>query len=111
MVNNSLSADLMRAVNFTPEDLAANRSGTVTEAQRARLGKTAGITRIATAIMFVVIILMLVAIGAYTFVFTDKGNGILKTFAQAPTTMYIAGGFIGFLFLLQFCSALRTLPR
>jgi hypothetical protein len=54
---------------------------------------------------------VLVGIVAYTFVFTDNGKGILKSFAQEPTTLYLVAGVFGFVILLLFFSALRTLMQ
>src|SRR4051812_28526674 len=88
MFDKDLKEGLMKALNFTPEDLASNRNGMLSDAQKARMGKSAGFTRIASLIMFVVVILIFAAIGAYLFVFSDTGKSFLSGFSKEPTTLY-----------------------
>src|SRR5260221_1165646 len=67
MFDQDLKESLMQAIKFTPEDLEANRNGTVTETQRARLGKIAGFSRGATIVGFGLFIIIIIAIGVYFF--------------------------------------------
>ena len=82
MFGSDLQQSLMQAIPFTPQDLEANRNGTITDAQRARLGKQAGFTRFATLFMFVIFILVFAAIGAYLFVFSNNGQSLLRMLAH-----------------------------
>jgi archaellum component FlaG (FlaF/FlaG flagellin family) len=111
MFGKDLQASLMQALNFTAQDLEANRNGTVTEAQRARLGKQAGYTRIATLVSFVIVILVFAGIGAYLFVFSNNGQSLLKAFSKDSSVLAIVAGVMGAFILVIFLSFLRTLRR
>ncbi|HLY28349.1 MAG TPA: hypothetical protein VKQ72_18520 [Aggregatilineales bacterium] len=111
MFEQNMQQGLMQAVPFTAEELNMNRSGTVSEAQRARLGKQAGGTQAAALVMFVVFILIIAGIFAYLFVFTHTGDSLLKMFTQDPSTLPIVGGVLGVVALIIFGSFLRTLLR
>jgi len=111
MFGSDLQQGLMKAIPFTAQDLAANRTGTITEAQRARLGKQAGVTRVATLVMFVIFILVFAAIGAYLFVFSNNGQSLLKMFSHDSTTLAIVAGVMAAVVLVIFFSFLRTLRR
>lgn len=111
MFGKDLQEELMRAVPFTTQDLEANRNGRASEAQRARLGKQVGYTRIATLITFVIVILMFAGIGAYLFVFSNNGQSLLKMFAQDPNTLPIVVGVTAALIVAIFVSFLRALRQ
>ena len=111
MFDKDLSTGLMNAVPFTAEELNTNRNGTISEAQRARLGKQAGGTQAATLVMFVIFILIIAGIFAYLFVFTHTGDSMLKMFTQDPTTLPIVGAVLGVVALIIIFSFLRTLMR
>jgi hypothetical protein len=109
MFDTDLKAGLMNALKFTPEDLAANQTGVMSAAQKAQMGKSAGFTRVITLIMFVVMILIFAAIGAYVFVFSGTGKSFLSGFSKDPTVLYIVGGVMAVVVLIIFFSFLRTL--
>jgi len=111
MYEKDLKQGLMQAVPFTQEELMSNRKGTISEAQRERLGKQAGGTQIATLVMFVIFILVIAGIFAYLFVFTHTGDSLLKMFTEDPTTLPIVGGVLGVVALIIIFSFLRTLMR
>lgn len=111
MFGKDLQEELMRAVPFTAQDLEANRTGRTSEAQRARLGKQSGYTRIVTLVTFVIVILVFAGIGAYLFVFSNNGQSLLKMFAQAPNTLPIVAGAMAAVILVIFLSFLRTLRQ
>jgi len=111
MFGSDLQQSLMQTIPFTPQDLEANRNGTITDAQRARLGKQAGFTRFATLFMFVIFILVFAAIGAYLFVFSNNGQSLLRMFSQDSSTLAIVAGVLAAVILVIFFSFLRTLRR
>src|SRR5258708_38001186 len=111
MFDQDLKESLMQAIKFTPEDLEANRNGTITEAQRAKLGKNAGFTRGITLFMYGVFIVMIIGIGAYFFVFSDTGQNLLKSSNGDTPIGPIVIGVLSAVVVIVFMSALRTLMR
>ncbi len=111
MFDQDLKESLMQAIKFTPEDLEANRNGTVTETQRAKLGKYAGFNRGITLVVYVVFIVMLIGIGAYFFVFSDTGKALMQSNSGGLPMGGIIIGVLSAIAVILFLSALRTLMR
>ena len=111
MFDKDLKESLMEAVKFTDADLEANRNGTVTEAQRAKLGKTLGMTRGATILGFGLFIIVIVAIGVYFFVFSDSGKALLQSNSDDTPVGPIVVGVLAAVVVIIFLSSLRTLTR
>src|SRR5450432_3341605 len=111
MFDNDLKESLMQAVKFTDADLEANRNGTVTEAQRAKLGKTLGMTRGATILGFGLFIIVIVANGVYFFVFSDSGKALLQSNSDDTPIGPIVIGVLAAVVVVIFLSVLRTLMR
>src|SRR5262245_37443000 len=64
-----LTSMLMPALDFTADDLAANRQGMLTERQRDRLGGLRKQGGVATLVMGLILVLALAGIGAYVLFF------------------------------------------
>lgn len=96
---------LMQALNFTTADLAANRGGTLTDAQKERLRERIGKGQ--TQIIVIVMLVLLIFFGVMGFMFfNDESSGLRKTFEENPTIVIAGLGGSILLYLVMVVFAL-----
>ena len=106
-----LTRTLMPALEFTPEDLAANQRGQISPAQQARLSKLSSSSTKWGLISGMLMLVLFGGIGAYVFYFAP-GSAAMRTSItsdhQAATMLPIVAGLIG---LIVFGSLALALLR
>jgi hypothetical protein len=96
---------LMQALNFTAEDLAANKQGVMTEAQKVRFRERIGKGQ--TQAMVIVLIVLLISGGVIAFMLSgNEESGLRQAVEQNPTIVAIGLGGSLLLYILMMVFAL-----
>ena len=85
------NAYLMQALDFAPDDLAANRSGVMTEAQKERFRERINKGQSQVAVM--VLLVLLISGGVFAFMLfgnSEEGSGLRETMEKNPEIL-VAG--------------------
>jgi hypothetical protein len=109
MFDAQLKQNLMTAAEFTEADLTANRNGMLSDAQREKLQKSAGMTKVYSLISFVVVMIVIAGIIAYVFFLSPTASSMISSFSKTPEMIYIIGGVFAVVILIVIFSILRTI--
>jgi hypothetical protein len=91
MISRYTNDYLMKALNFTREDLSANRQGHLTDAQKERLREKMGKGQTQTII--VVMLVLLISAGVIGFsLFNGEDSALRQTFEENPTIILLGLG-------------------
>lgn len=83
---------LMQVLNFTPQDLAMNRSGVLSNEQKLRLQEKMMQYKQSGTKVIGVVILITIVVFAVVFFFSDTGESLRSVMSENPVLLLIPGG-------------------
>jgi hypothetical protein len=111
MAPGELTSILMPALEFTPDDLAANQHGALTPGQQARLREMSRKSSTYGILGGMFMVLMLAGIGAYVLFWSPTGAALKQGMASDPTMRMVLPLVFGGVLLLVFGSLGLALYR
>jgi hypothetical protein len=108
---SDLTRHLMPALEFTPDDLAANQRGQITPAQQAKLSKLSSSSTKWGLISGLIMLVIFGGIGAYALYFAPSAAAMRASITSDPQTAKILAIAAGIVALLVFGSLALALLR
>lgn len=111
MIQTDRNTLLQRLLDFTPQDLAINRTGALTDAQQAQLKSLQGCQQTSILISIVMFIVIIGGIAGYfAFLMPDREQ-FTQMFDRNPEMGVIVVAVLGVVLLVMVGSYLRTVGR
>ena len=101
---------LMQALNFNAGDLAENKQGRLSEAQKERLREKLGKGQTQAMVIVMLVLLVFVGVIAFTF-FNNPDSGLRQTFEKNPTIIIVGLGGSILLYLIMVAFAMIRTQR